>query len=65
LYFTKEFRDEGFTGQKSGFTTAMEKFIGSEKPANTANTAMNPGMNPANPGMQNGMNPAMNTGTKY
>ena len=26
LYFTKEFRDEGFTGQQSDVSKAMEKF---------------------------------------
>jgi len=36
LYFTKEFRDEGFTGQQSDVSKAMEKFTemtGGEKPA--------------------------------
>ena len=60
LYFTKEFRDEGFTGQQSDVSRAMEKFtemVGGEKKL--------PEKDPANTTMQNGMNPAMNTGTKY
>ena len=55
LYFTKEFRDEGFTGQQSDVSKAIEKFTemagGEKKPAmqNGMNTAMKPAM-------QNGMN---------